>query len=250
MARALFFVLLLLNGVVAAGLAGLLGTRDAPRGESERLTNQLRPEAIRWLSAAELAAAPVRPRPPAETPAVVAAAPVVEAPPPEPPPPPPPAAKPEPAPVPMACVRFVGLDDARTATLSGMARDASPDLAIDDRTELVPTSWWVHVPPEASRRDAERRVAQIRARGVNDLFILLDEGPFQYAISLGLFKTEASARIHLGRLEAKGVEGGIITARGNQIHTLELRGPADALATFASDSAADFPDLTREACAP
>ncbi|MCB1887783.1 MAG: SPOR domain-containing protein [Rhodocyclaceae bacterium] len=248
MARVLFFVLLFLNGLVFAGLAGWLGAPSQPRGEAERLTNQLRPETIHLLSAAELAAVPP-PEPVAEV--QVDAEPVPAEAAPEPPPDPPPAvALPEPAPVPMACVRFIGLDEERAGALTRMGQAASGDLVIDDRSDLVPTSWWVHVPPQASRRAAELRVTQIRARGIDDLFILQDEGPFQYAISLGLFKNEASAKVHLGRLEKRGVQGGVITPRGSQVHTVEMRGPADVLSSLASDSAVAFADLEREACAP
>ncbi len=249
MARVLFFVLLCLNGLVAAGLAGWLGAPSQPRGEAERLTNQLRPDTIHLLSAAELAAPPPRAEPVVVVPDVVEPAPPAPAPEPVMPPEPTPVPQ-EPAPVPLACVRFIGVGDDRAEALARMAREASDEVSIDDQSTLVPTSWWVHVPPQASRRAAELRVTQIRARGINDLFILQEEGPFQYAISLGLFKNEVSAKVHLGRLEAKGVQGGVITARGNLIHSVEMRGPADALSTLASDSALAFPDLEREACAP
>lgn len=254
MARALFFILLLLNLLVLAGLAGLLGERAAPRGEAERLTNQLRPDSIRLLSAEELAAARDLPavEPPPAPPVV--AEPVPEPPPPvappEPPRPAPVAAVPDAPPVPRACVRFTALDDERHGALVAMAREASDALSLSDSTELVPSSWWVHVPPLGSRRDADRKVTEIRARGVNDLFILQEEGPFQYAISLGLFKTEASAQLHLQRLEAKGVTSGVITARGSVLHTLEMRGPADVLTTLASETAARFDKLERAPCSP
>lgn len=249
MARALFFILLLLNLLVLAGLAGLLGQRPVPRGEAERLTNQLRPDSIRLLSAEELAA-PRRPTTEVPPAPVVAEAEPPSLPPAEPARPAPPAMAHDAPPVPRACVRFTHLDGELSAALAAMAREASDALALSDSTELVPSSWWVHVPPLESRRAADRQVAEIRSHGVNDLFIMQEEGPFQYAISLGLFKTEASAQVHLQRLVAKGVNSGVITARGTLEHTLEMRGPADVLATLASETAAKFDKLERAACSP
>ncbi len=255
MARIVFFILLLLNLLAAAGLAGLLGAGHA-RGEPERLTNQLRPDAIQLLAAGEVPPAvlaadkPAPPKappmpPPAEPPAAL-------------PPPPPPEPEPQPAAVieppapvvPQACLRFVELSEAQAKALTEMA-EALPDaLQLAASAELRPSSWWVHVPPQGDRAAAERKVAEIRGHGVTDLFILQDEGVFQWAISLGLFKTEASAKLHLSRLEAKGVRGGTITARGSTVHRIEMRGPADVLATLASDTDTRFEDLSRESCEP
>ncbi|MCB1917724.1 MAG: SPOR domain-containing protein [Rhodocyclaceae bacterium] len=248
MARVIFFVLLLLSLLAAAGLAGLLGGSDG-RGEPERLTNQLRPDAIRLVALDQLP-----PEVPVAEPAIEVEPTEVSAPAPQ--PSPPIVAVPvEPAPdpvesvaVPRACIRFIELTDELSEELAAMAQDLEASVTLADDATLRPTSYWVHVPPLAGRREAERKVQEIRSQGVRDLFILQEEGPFQYAISLGLFKTESSAKLHLRRLEARGVTGGTITARGNMVHRLEVRGPVDVLATLASDSAARFEDLEREPC--
>ena len=251
MARVVFFALLLLNLLALGGLAGWLGGSRSG-GEPERLTNQLRPEAIQLVAldrlppeAPEPAPEPVVPEP-SEPPQPVPQPPELAAPPPEPPAPEAAAA----VPVPRACIRFVELTEAMTDELTSMTKAFDEPLELADSAVLRPTSYWVHVPPLDGRREADRKVQEIRAQGVRDLFILQEEGPFQFAISLGLFKTESSAQLHLRRLEARGVTGGTITARGNMIHRLEVRGPVDVLATLASDSAARFEGLEREPCEP
>lgn len=235
MSRILFFALLVLNLLAGAGLLGWLGSR-VPVGEPERLTNQLKPEAIRLLPPEALVAAPA------------------SAPEPLPEPAPAPVAAPEPIPAvvtaPQACMRFTQLTDAHAQNIAALAQQLAGEVVVADEAELVPSSWWVHVPPLASRGEAEAKVAEIRALGVSDLFILQDEGPFQYAISLGLFKTEASANLHLSRLRAKGVRSGIITARGNKVHVVELRGPANVLSSFASDLEATLAGVERQGCEP
>ncbi|MCB1896426.1 MAG: SPOR domain-containing protein [Zoogloeaceae bacterium] len=251
MARVVFFALLLLNLLALGGLAGWLGGSRSD-GEPERLTNQLRPEAIELVALDRLPPEVPEPAPepivpePSEPPLPV----------PE-PAPPPELAAPPPAPevaaavpVPRACIRFIELTEALANELTTMTKAFDEPLDLADSAVLRPTSYWVHVPPLDSRRAADRKVQEIRSQGVRDLFILQEEGPFQFAISLGLFKTESSAQLHLRRLEARGVTGGTITARGNMIHRLEVRGPVDVLATLASDSAARFEGLEREPCEP
>ena len=253
MSRIVFYILLLLNLLAIAGLFGLLGD-SAPIGEPERLTNQLKPDEIRLLSADELAAAlrppeppppaPEPPPPPVRAPAAVVAA----APEPEPAPPPEPEVISEP--VPQACLRFLRLSGDQANTLGVLAAKMPAELSLSDRIELEPTSWWVHIPPLPNRRAAERKVAEIRRLGVKDLFILQEPGPFQYSVSLGLFKNPASADLHLSRLRTKGVRTGIVTTRGRDVHFIEIRGPADALSTLASDAAERLEDVEREACEP
>ncbi|MCB1909264.1 MAG: SPOR domain-containing protein [Rhodocyclaceae bacterium] len=250
-----FFVLLMLNLLAAAGLAGMLGSHRG-KGEPERLTNQLRPDAIRLVAPDRLPPEAGGPEPESMPAADVPE----EAAPPEPEPVAESARLPDesspmpsatvPVPVPRACVRFVELTDQVSEALTAMAGGFDGPLEVADSAELRPSSYWVHVPPLENMSAAEGKVREIRGQGVRDLFILQEEGPFQFAISLGLFKTESSAKLHLRRLEARGVSGGVITARGKMIHRLEIRGPVDALATLASDSAASFEDLEREPCEP
>ena len=77
----------------------------------------------------------------------------------------------------------------------------------------TPNGWWVYVPPQGSRDAADGKVAELRALGVKDLYILQDDGPNQYAVSLGVFKTETSARQMLGRLQAQGSQRARVAAQ-------------------------------------
>lgn len=226
----LIVVLVVLNLLAAAGLLGWLGS--APRrGEADRLGEQLRPEAIRLAGefieppSAAPAAVPVQAPPP-----VAAAAPAAR--PPEPP----------------ACARLEAVDDAAATEIGALAGQAG-GIELSDEVTRIPTSWWVHVPPLASRAAANARVAEIRERGVKELFVLLDEGPFQYSISLGLFKNAESAELHLSRMRARGVRDGVITVRGNDVHAIELRGAAPRLEPLLERLLARFEGIERRECA-
>lgn len=65
--------------------------------------------------------------------------------------------------------------------------------------------FWVYVPPLKDKAASAEKVAQLKARGVTEYFVVQDAGEWQNAISLGVFKTRESAQNFLKTLQAKGV---------------------------------------------
>jgi hypothetical protein len=65
-------------------------------------------------------------------------------------------------------------------------------------------AWWVDIAPFAQRPAAERRAAELRAQGNTDVSVV-DLGRGQFAVSLGLFRTEQAARARADALAAQGV---------------------------------------------
>jgi SPOR domain len=65
--------------------------------------------------------------------------------------------------------------------------------------------YWVYIKPVASSAEIEKKVAQLKARGVTDYFVVQDEGKWMNAISLGIFKTSEAAQKYLVSLQAKNV---------------------------------------------
>ncbi|MCK9259219.1 MAG: SPOR domain-containing protein [Azoarcus sp.] len=230
--RFLFILLVILNALAFGALKGWFGFAP-PAGEPERITNQLHPDRIKMLtptSAPEDKAA-------TETPAA-----------PEPAPPPDVVAPPqEPPPVAAAliCRAWSGLNASDADRLS--ARLAAAGMTPRQRSVEVPSSWWVRIPPQPNRDAADRQARALRAKGVDDLFIVQEAGPNQFAISLGLFKTEASSRLHLSQLRAKGVRGAGIATRTTIEYRIEVDGEEAQLTPIADDEA-----LTRHltGCSP
>lgn len=257
--RFLLILLVLLNLLALAAARGWLG-ESAQRGEPERLTNQINPHAI-TLHQPEPA---LRPAPATETPPPAASPPTVPLepepvevaiaptdPPPTPAPVPETSAAPEPlssaapapggddeiepatqapesepAPLPLelACIVYDGLGEQQAATLGRSAAAVRATVQASRRMTETASNWWVHIPAPANRTVAEDRVAALRASGINDLFIVRDEGPHKNAISLGMFRTESSARQHLSDLRARRVNDARIIARKPAVFALELRG--------------------------
>jgi len=66
-------------------------------------------------------------------------------------------------------------------------------------------NYMVHLPPFATRAEADNAAAQLRVRGVVDLQVLAEPPLFRNAVSLGVFRTEDAAAISAAQLRVKGV---------------------------------------------
>jgi hypothetical protein len=77
--------------------------------------------------------------------------------------------------------------------------------------------WWVFIPPQPrvpnARQAALKKANELRALGVEDYFIVQEEGQHRWALSLGVFRTEDAARARLAVLRAQGVRSAIVGAR-------------------------------------
>lgn len=300
--RLLFIVLLLLNLLALAAGLGWLGS-SVPRGEPERLTNQIDPNRIQLQAAvighdssqrhtsapptsesseaprteqAEIsrAAPAMAPSPPTPEPATApstatypaaatadpspladATAPpdvpretVLQAPPVVSEPPAQTASVTPPKDQARVCIALAKLTEAQLATLRRMAQDADPRIAITATVTDPPEAWWVVIPPTGSQQAAERRAAQLRAQGIDDLFIIRAEGPTQYAISLGIFRTEARARQHFSDLEARRVRGAEIAPRTPALYQADIVGPASLIDALSRQIADRFDDVAISEC--
>jgi hypothetical protein len=95
-------------------------------------------------------------------------------------------------------------------------------------------SYWVSIPPLATKQELDAKVAELKNLGLADFYVVQESGPNNRAISLGLFSRKDAANVHLEALRAKGVKSARVVERilKPALATLELRGPeaqADAL---------------------
>lgn len=101
-------------------------------------------------------------------------------------------------------------------------------------TEPGASSYWVNIPPLASKQDVDTKVSELKKLKVTEFFVVQESGPNNRAISLGLFSTHEAAANQLEALRVKGVKSAKITERVVKpaLISYELRGPesqADAL---------------------
>lgn len=65
--------------------------------------------------------------------------------------------------------------------------------------------FWVYIAPLKDKSAVSQKIAQLKARGVTDYFVVQEAGEWFNAISLGLFKTRDAAQSFLEELRGKKV---------------------------------------------
>ena len=203
MLKFIFWSLLLANAALFAFGQGYLGSFKAAEREPARMKNQVAIERIALVPAAQAEAAAAAAREPAPVPAAAPAAePVVEA-----------------AVETIACTEIGNFDPAgarrfesQIAPLGLSDKQAKINVPVTQITQYV-----VHIAPQGSREAAERRAAELAARGVTNYYIMPDTA-LRWGISLGVFKSEAAAQSLRNALGRQGIEGVRITGRGPTVN--------------------------------
>ncbi|WP_426173547.1 SPOR domain-containing protein [Massilia sp. TWR1-2-2] len=222
MLKFIFWCLLCLNGVLLAYGQGMLGNFKGNEREPARIKNQLNIDKLAPLpgAPAALAAAAVP----------VLAAPRAEA---------------------LACFELGNFAEpqarrfeARLAPLDLGERVSRQALA-----EVDVTSYMVIIPPQGSREAADKKAGELKALGVTNFFIVSDNAPLKWAISLGVFKSETAAQSLLATLTRQGVNSARINPRGAAPRlTYQFRGIDAAARAKIDDIAEAFPALETRGC--
>ncbi len=127
-------------------------------------------------------------------------------------------AKPAPQATPsaIACLEWGGFAPADAARASEALAPLALGPRLSQRQVDDSAGWWVFMAPRPTRQDAQKNAAELRALGVDEYFIVQEEGPLRYAISLGIFKTEAAAESRLETLRERGVRTAQVGKRDGQ----------------------------------
>ena len=110
--------------------------------------------------------------------------------------------------------------------------------------------WWVYFPPQGTRVGAQKKVAELKGLGIDEYFIVQDEGKMQWAVSLGVFSTEDAARSRLESLRAKGVKTAQTGERETRVTKIwfQVRSPEAVLQAKLRDLAQGFPGTDLRDC--
>jgi hypothetical protein len=190
MLKLTFWCLLAINVVLFALGRGYLGSAAGDAREPGRLKNQLDADKISLISAARANAAAADSASANASPA--AAAPVI-----------------------LACTEignFAPVDARRFET-------EVTALAMGDRQSRHNvqgqdiSSYIVYIPPQGSKEGADRKTAELKQLGVTNYFVMSDNSPLRWAISLGVFKTEPAAQTLLAALIKQGVHSARVSPR-------------------------------------
>jgi hypothetical protein len=83
--------------------------------------------------------------------------------------------------------------------------------------------WWVFIPPQGSRQGAIRKASELKALGIDEYFIVQEEGEHRWALSLGVFRSEAAAQARLAALRTQGVRTAQVGPRDTVVPKIWLQ---------------------------
>ena len=212
MLKILFLCLLLINGGLLAFQQGYLNDLFPSTREPARLKQQLNPDKLKVLPQADSAAAASAPAAAsvekASVEKVAAPASAVAA-----------------TPV-AACTEVGSFDEADAKKFETQLATLSLGDRLTRRPILEGTRHIVYIPPQGSKEGADKKAAELKKLGIEDFFVIQDNSPLQWGISLGVFKTEDAAKKHLAELAVKGVRSARVGAHGAATNKVafQLRG--------------------------
>lgn len=134
---------------------------------------------------------------------------------------------------------FAGSEVARAdAALTALALPGGTQRRVTDVD-----GYWVHMPPQKTKGEVDRKVGELKALGVTEFFVVTDAGPWRNAVSLGLFKNEDAARAELERLRVVGVRSATVTRRERFLKQVVfvVSDPATATLARLAELQKDFP---------
>jgi hypothetical protein len=135
------------------------------------------------------------------------------------------------------CLEWSGLNEANF----GDARDALDKLQLKDKLVLPSASdFWVYVPPLKSLTEAEKKLREVKDKGVEDGKVVEEAGQWRFAISLAAFPSEEEAQFYLKQLRDKGVRSARVLERQRQAYSLTIVGVDEKLRAQIEKIKADF----------
>lgn len=168
------------------------------------------------------------------------------------------APKPKPAPAPepvaaataTACMEWGSFTLADTPAAEKALEPLALGAKLSQRRAEETAGWWVYMPPQGNQANAQKKATELKGMGVEEWFIVRDEGKWRWAVSLGVFRTEEAAKNRLEALKQKGVRTALVGERELQVpkNWLQVRGAEPAQLARWKDIAAGYPGTELRAC--
>ncbi len=222
MLKFIFWSLIAINGALLAYSQGYLGNVRSNEREPARVKAQLNPDKLTLVSSAQAQAAAA-------------------------------AATPKPAEL-VACTEIGNF----TSPLAKRFEALVSELELGERQSRHNTSGGegathiVAIPPQGSKEGAEKKAGELKRMGVTNYFIMSDDTPMKWGISLGVFKNEQAAKDLLAALNKQGVQSARITSRGGAGNRVvyQFRDIEQATRARLELIKADFPGQELRDCKP
>jgi hypothetical protein len=120
------------------------------------------------------------------------------------------------------CLQWGNFGESEFESVRRGLAGVSPPIAASEVKVPVVAGWWVYIPPLRDRAEVDRKLLELQALGVKEYYAVEAEGAMRNAISLGIFKSEASARAFLAGLQDKGVRSAKLGSREHRVTQLAV----------------------------
>ncbi len=129
------------------------------------------------------------------------------------------------------CAQWGPFSDADRAKAQADLEALKLGRQLSQHQVTVTDAWWVSLGPMPTRSAADRRLTELRALSIDDLSVV-DSGNGQFAVSLGIFRTQNAATARAQALAARGVAGATAAPRQQAITQtmLVVRNPSPVVA--------------------
>jgi len=136
---------------------------------------------------------------------------------------PPVAARPAPSPIVLKCIEWGGFTLADAPQAQAALEPLQLGARLGQRRTEENAGWWVFIPPLGSRPAAQKKAAELKALAVDDYFVVQDDGPYRWALSLGVFRSEEAAQARLATLRSQGVRSAQVGPRDTTVSKVWLQ---------------------------
>jgi len=136
---------------------------------------------------------------------------------------PPVAARPAPAPMVLKCIEWGSFTVADASQAQAALEPLQLGPRLGQRRTEESAGWWVFIPPQGSRPAAQKKAAELKALAVDDYFVVQDDGPYRWALSLGVFRSEEAAQARLTTLREQGVRSAQVGPRETPVAKVWLQ---------------------------
>jgi hypothetical protein len=129
------------------------------------------------------------------------------------------------------CVEWGGFSVAEAPRAEQVLEPLALGARLSQRRSEEKAGWWVFIPPQGNRAAAMKKTVELKTLGVDDYFVIQEEGAMRWAVSLGVFSSEDSAKTRLEALRARGVRSAQTGERDTQVTKIwfQVRGADIAL---------------------
>ncbi len=119
------------------------------------------------------------------------------------------------APTLASCYDWSGFSAKQVQRVSSLLDKHLLQYAVKSSDVNEDARYWIYIPPKASQEAAQAKVDELKRLGVEDSFIV-QELPWRFAISFGVFKDEQLANKLLEDLKSHGVKTAIKSVRNQE----------------------------------